>query len=401
MDNHKKDEFTHSPESPPIPPRTPKLSPSREEPNGLPKPNHMDRMLEHAQQSPIKWANMEERLQREEQIGIEQQEEQIELKPQGWYSPNSAGELRGLPTSATMDNMIEPPRNSRCEAEEIRNLLQGRDELIRLAQEAKRIVSNTRHRWLAIAQHMHKDPAHRETISEGLNRLEAVRKEIEGCTRRIEARLRLYQTQERQQRLRRRLNRRQQRRQVQQITSYLQQSGFDLGLELSYDEPSQSASHSSSVLEIHPEFKDKIAHLARKLHPLVSYSTGLIHPYFPKSILAFNLLTSEQLDALALHFHQVYPPRRETFRYPLPIKPWLTTNGFVRDLGVDTEVKRRRFGRFIGLRGCESPVKTRRDEGSVIGQVEKDWERRYRNAMAVEERNVTGSYMFMDGLDNV
>ncbi|KAL4739001.1 hypothetical protein BDV11DRAFT_126892 [Aspergillus similis] len=398
MDNHKKDEFTHYSDELPTPPRTPMLSPSREESNGLPSPNLMDRMLEHAQQSPAKFGTVEERLQREEPIEIVQQEGQIKSEPQTWYSHSSAEKSSGLSTAAVM---IEHPQNSRCEAEEIRKLLHGRDEIIRLAQEARRIVSNTRNRWPAIAQHIHKDPAHHESISECLSRLEAVRQEIEDCTRRIEARLRQYHTQERQQRLRRRLHRRQQRRQVQQITSYLLQSGIDLGLELSYDEPSQSASHSSSVLEVHPEFKDKIANLARKLHPLVSYPTGLIHPYFPKSVLAFNLLTSAQLDALALHFHQVYPPRRETFRYPLPIKPWLITNGFVRDLGVDTEVKRRRFGRFIGLRGCESPVKTRSDEGSVIEQVERDWERRYRNAMAVEERNLAGSYMFMDGLDNV
>jgi hypothetical protein len=357
-------------------------------------------MLENAQQSPIESETMEERLQQEERIEIEQQEGQLKLKPQSWYPRSSAGESKGLPiAAATMDHMIEHPKNSRCEAEEIRKLLQGRDEIIRLAQQAKRIVYNTRNRWLAIAQHIHRDPEHQDTISECLNRLEAVRQGIEDCTRRIEARLRQYHTQERQQRLRRRLHRRQQRRQVQQITSYLQQSGFDLGLELSYDEPSQLASNSNS--EVHPEFKDKIAHLARKLHPLVSYSTGLIHPYFPKSVLAFNLLTSAQLDALALHFHQVYPPRRETFLYPLPIKPWLTTNGFLRDLGVDTEVKRRRFGKFMGLKGCESPVKTRSDEESVVEQVERDWERRYRNAMAVQERNVEGSYMFMDGLDNV
>ncbi|KAL4811920.1 hypothetical protein BDW67DRAFT_141675 [Aspergillus spinulosporus] len=400
MDNHK-DESTHYPESISEPPRTPALSPSREEPNGLPTPDHMDRMLEHAQESPIESGTMKERLQREGQIELEQQEGQIKSQPKSLYPPRSAGESRALHTSAAMENMIKHPQNPRCEAEEIRKLLQGRDEIIRLAEEAKRIVSKTQNQWLAIAQHFYKDPAQQETISECLNRLEAVRQDIENCTRRIEARLRQYHTQERQQRLRRRLHRRQQKRQVQQITSYLKQSGFDLGLELSYHEPSQSASQLNSVLEVHPEFKDKIAHLARKLHPLVSYSTGLIHPYFPKSVLAFNLLTSAQLDALALHFHQVYPPRRETFLYPLPIKPWLTTNGFVRDLGVDTEVKRRRFGRFIGLKGCESPVKTRSDEGSVIEQVERDWERRYRNAMTVEERNVAGSYMFMDGLDNV
>ncbi|KAL4989868.1 hypothetical protein BDW68DRAFT_195460 [Aspergillus falconensis] len=406
MDNHKKDEYTHSPELLPTPPWTPTLSSSREEPNGLPTPDLMDRMIEHAQQSPVKSGVMEELLQQRERMELEQKEGQIKSEPQSWYLPQSPEEPSGLPTAAVMDYMIGRPQKSQYEAEEIKRLLRGRDEIIRLAQEAERIVSNTRNRWPATAQHIDEDPAHQELMSNCLVRLEVVRQEIENCIRYIEARLRQYQTEERQQRLRRRLDRRQQRRQVQQSTSLLQQSGIDLGLEINYDGLSQSASN--SVSKIHPEFKDKIAHLARKLHPLVSCSTGRTHPYFPKSVLAFNLLTSAQLDALALHFHQVYPPRRESFRYPLPVKPWLTTNGFVRDLGVDIEVKRRRFGRFIGLRGCESPIKTRSDggsgdrEGSLIEQVERDWERRYRIAMAAEERrNAAGSYMFLDGLDDV
>ncbi|KAL5001593.1 hypothetical protein BDV10DRAFT_146929 [Aspergillus recurvatus] len=409
MDNHKKDEYTYSPESLPTPPRTPTtLSPSREEGNGLLTPDLMYRMVEHAKQLPIKSGDMEERLQQREQMELEQQKGQIQSESRSWYSPRSPGGPSSLPTVAAMDHIIGRPQNSRYEAEEIKKLLQGRDEIIRLAQEAKRIVSNTRNRWPATAQHIDDHPAHQEPTLNWLVRLEAVRQEIEDCTRQIEARLHQYQTQERQQRLRRRLHRRQQQRQVQQIKSHLQQSGINLGLGISYDEPSQSAS--SSISKTHPDFKDKIAHLARKLHPLVSYSTGRTHPYFPKSVLAFNLLTSAQLDALALHFHQVYPPGRESFRYPLPVKPWLTTNGLVRDLGVDIEVKRRRFGRFIGLRGCESPVKTRSEEGSgdgdgdgsVIEQVERDWEMRYRIAMALgERRNAAGSYIFLDGLDDV
>ncbi|KAL4977776.1 hypothetical protein BDW66DRAFT_149799 [Aspergillus desertorum] len=400
MDNRKKDEYTYYPESLPTPPQTPTLSPSHTEPNGLPTPDLMDRMIEHAQQFPVKSEDVEERLHRREQMEFEQQEGQIKSEPPSRYSRQSPEERSGLPTTARIDHMIERPRHCQCEAEEIHKLLQQRDEIIRLVQEAGRVASNARNRWPSTAQHIHKNTAHQEPMSDCLVRLEAVRQELEDCARHIEARLHQYQTQERVQRLRRRLHRRLQRRQVRQTTSHFQQSCNNLGLGISYDEPSQSAP--SSVSKIHPDFKDKITHLARKLHPLVSYSTGRTHPYFPNSVLALNLLTSAQLDALALHFHQVYPPRRESFRYPLPVKPWLTTNGFVRDLGVDTEVKRRRFGRFIGLRGCESPVKTRTEGGdgdgggSVIEQVERDWERRYRSAMAMEERSGAGSCMFLD-----
>lgn len=115
-------------------------------------------------------------------------------------------------------------------------------------------------------------------------------------------------------------------------------------------------------------------------------------------MLSFNLLTSAQLDALALHFEQVYPPNQATFHYPKPIKPWLTTNGLVRNLGVNTDVKKRRFGRFIGLRGCESPAREKRDgeEESIREQVEKDWEDRLRGFWAENRarcRVCWGNYM--------
>lgn len=58
----------------------------------------------------------------------------------------------------------------------------------------------------------------------------------------------------------------------------------------------------------------------------------------------------------------------------------------MRNLGVDTDVKRRRFGRFIGLRGCESPVKENNDgeEESMREQAEKEWENRLRGFRAEE-----------------
>ncbi|KAL2854264.1 hypothetical protein BJY01DRAFT_243792 [Aspergillus pseudoustus] len=151
-------------------------------------------------------------------------------------------------------------------------------------------------------------------------------------------------------------------------------------------------SHDSNTIHPHPDFHPTLDRLARPLHPLISVTTGLAHPSFPKSILAYNMLTSCELNDLAIHFHQVYPPTRETFRYPLPVKPWVATNGFVRELGVDVEVKRRRFGRFIGLKGCESPVESigilGQGEGERAGRaavangqaeiragVEREWER--------------------------
>ncbi|PYI25938.1 hypothetical protein BP00DRAFT_357144, partial [Aspergillus indologenus CBS 114.80] len=96
-----------------------------------------------------------------------------------------------------------------------------------------------------------------------------------------------------------------------------------------------------------------LTHLRTPLHPLVSSTTGHYHPAFPRTLLAFHCLTHAQLDSLARHFHQVYPAVAATGYYPITVPPWLGMPGAE---AVDLETKRRRFGRFIGLRGCESPT---------------------------------------------
>ena len=108
------------------------------------------------------------------------------------------------------------------------------------------------------------------------------------------------------------------------------------------------------IHQVHPSFIPLIHHLQQRLKPLVSVTTDQTHPDFPQTLLAYNLLTMEQVDNLARHFHQVWPPLPHSGDYPVPIRPWLGTLG---EKGVDLETKRRRFGRFIGLRGCESPVR--------------------------------------------
>lgn len=105
--------------------------------------------------------------------------------------------------------------------------------------------------------------------------------------------------------------------------------------------------------QIDPVFYSVMKHLQTPLCPLISSTTGLQHPEFPCTILAYHLLTSRQLDDLARHYHQVHPPVAATSYYPVTIPPWVGTSE-EGDTNLDT--KRRRFGRFIGLRGCESPV---------------------------------------------
>lgn len=70
-------------------------------------------------------------------------------------------------------------------------------------------------------------------------------------------------------------------------------------------------------------------------------------------MLAYNLLTSEQVDSLARHFDQVYPPVPATFNYPVCIQPWIGTE---EEKNIDLPTRVRRLGRFFGLRGCEEDV---------------------------------------------
>jgi len=92
-------------------------------------------------------------------------------------------------------------------------------------------------------------------------------------------------------------------------------------------------------------------HLSTPLQPLVSCIEGRVHPDFPRTLLQYHLLTSNQLDNLAWHFHQISPPIPEFAYYPIRVTPWLVSRQ-----NIDLETKRRRFGRFIGLQGCDSPV---------------------------------------------
>jgi hypothetical protein len=88
--------------------------------------------------------------------------------------------------------------------------------------------------------------------------------------------------------------------------------------------------------------------MALPLAPLVRLTTGDIHPAFPLTLLNFWLLTSEQLDDLA-HFYHQRTPSEWSGHYPCPVT-W--------EKVLTLEQKRRRIGRFIGLNGCESPVKS-------------------------------------------
>lgn len=89
------------------------------------------------------------------------------------------------------------------------------------------------------------------------------------------------------------------------------------------------------------ELDKKIQQMALPLAPLVQLTSGHVHPAFPSTLLNFWLLTDDQLDELAQFYHQ-RSPCQWTRHYPCPIS-WAE--------GLTVEEKRRKMGKFIGLRG--------------------------------------------------
>ncbi|GAO15939.1 uncharacterized protein UV8b_02447 [Ustilaginoidea virens] len=94
-----------------------------------------------------------------------------------------------------------------------------------------------------------------------------------------------------------------------------------------------------------PDLAFKLHQMALPLSPLVQLTTGAVHPDFPRTVLQFWLLTDTQLEGLA-HFYHQKALSPWTSQYPCPVV-WRSD--------VSLEEKRRRMGKFIGLRGCESP----------------------------------------------
>lgn len=97
-----------------------------------------------------------------------------------------------------------------------------------------------------------------------------------------------------------------------------------------------------------PALQARLRHLSLRLCPLVNVSSGQAHPGFPQTMLAYHLLTDAQLEDMAGYYHQ-RTPSPWTRLYPCPVD-WATA--------VTTADKRRKFGRFIGLKGCDSPGAT-------------------------------------------
>ncbi|KAI9902998.1 hypothetical protein N3K66_002350 [Trichothecium roseum] len=116
--------------------------------------------------------------------------------------------------------------------------------------------------------------------------------------------------------------------------------------------PRSSLARRRAARNSNPDFHEKLRLMSLELSPLVQLTTGAVHPDFPRRVVQFWLLTDAQLESLAAFYHQ-----RDvcdlTAQYPCPVR-WDST--------LPLEDKRRRMGRFIGLRGCETPVSLRSED---------------------------------------
>ncbi|EPE29226.1 beta-xylosidase [Glarea lozoyensis ATCC 20868] len=133
---------------------------------------------------------------------------------------------------------------------------------------------------------------------------------------------------------------------------------------------------SSRLQKKSPLFAAKLEQMAISLRPLVSLTQGEAHPDFPYTLLNYWLLTSSQLDDLA-HFYHQRTPSTWTYRYPCPVT-WRTD--------ATLEEKRRRIGRFIGLKGCDSPTPIGLTEEQVQEEVRKAREKNEEEEMFARKR---------------
>jgi hypothetical protein len=128
--------------------------------------------------------------------------------------------------------------------------------------------------------------------------------------------------------------------------------------------PATTTTFSARRAALNPEFEAKLAQMSQQLAPLVQLTTGAVHPDFPRNLLAFWLLTDSQLESLA-HFYHQRTPGPYTDQYPCPVS-WPP--------GLTLEEKRRKLGKFIGLRGCDTPLAeiVGHEVGSMIARSEEE-----------------------------
>ena len=109
-----------------------------------------------------------------------------------------------------------------------------------------------------------------------------------------------------------------------------------------------------------PNLTPIITRMQYPLAPLHPMPEGAPHPQFPTSILSYHLLTEAQCDSIARYYHQwVTSPCIWTMGYPTTMDwdhEFLEHVGTAHGNQTRLDIKRRKVGRFIGLRGCDTPT---------------------------------------------
>ncbi|KAB2577727.1 hypothetical protein DBV05_g3477 [Lasiodiplodia theobromae] len=103
-------------------------------------------------------------------------------------------------------------------------------------------------------------------------------------------------------------------------------------------------------------FARKLSSLRLKIMPIYPMPSGPPHKDFPQTMLQFYLLTEEQLDSMAAYYSQSIV-NEWTSQYP-SVMAW--DADFFADPALPEaeriKSKLRKFGKFIGLRGCDTPI---------------------------------------------
>lgn len=132
--------------------------------------------------------------------------------------------------------------------------------------------------------------------------------------------------------------------------------------------------------------QEKLRHMQLALEPIFQLPAGEPHPQFPETMLQFNLLTEELLDSFAHYYHQA-EYGEYTFEYP-DCMGWDVHYFDTLDIVKRVAVKRRKFGKFIGLRGCQTPTE------ELAARLELLETRTREAAQAVSEQEEAARKMF-------
>ncbi|KAF4550416.1 Hypothetical protein D9617_17g046840 [Elsinoe fawcettii] len=120
---------------------------------------------------------------------------------------------------------------------------------------------------------------------------------------------------------------------------------------------------------VDPSLRARISSLRLPLAPLMPMPSGLPHPDFPQTLLGYHLLTEDQLDRLAHHYHQS-TPGIYTNEYPMPVLwPRRRSSGSLLS-PRDTDSKRRRS---TGSPTTSSPSQSLSQSLETATQQSDDW----------------------------